>query len=239
MKKFTFFSITNQKPRSIGQSMVEFALALPILLLLIFGIIEFGRMLQAWLALENGARFAVRYAITGSYDPQYCQDAANALTGVYSPRQIFGKDYVDTGTVDDLNNADGPTDFDCRVSEGWVKNQSWHLTNREKEEVEILSNVLIDWARLPSIRDVALSGAVGLAYDPVEPTTGDYTEYLKYAYTVNDFDQVHRGNPSLPGYFDITTCSNRINLSGERFVFDENEAEKFCYEPYEDSAEGN
>ena len=48
-----------------GQGMVEFALALPILLMMVFGIIEFGRLLQAWLALENGARFAVRYAVTG------------------------------------------------------------------------------------------------------------------------------------------------------------------------------
>ncbi len=32
--------------------------------------------------------------------------------------------------------------------------------------MELLSSVFIDWARLPSIRDVALSGAIGLAYDP-------------------------------------------------------------------------
>jgi len=43
-----------------AQSMVEFAMALPVLLLLTFGVVEFGRLLQAWLALENGARFAVR-----------------------------------------------------------------------------------------------------------------------------------------------------------------------------------
>ena len=57
------------KRRSRAQGLVEFALALPVLLLLIFGIIEFGRLLQAWLALENGARFGVRYATTGEYNP--------------------------------------------------------------------------------------------------------------------------------------------------------------------------
>ena len=55
-----------------GQSLVEFAIALPILLLMVFGIIEFGRILQAWLALENGARFAVRYAVTGDFNSNYC-----------------------------------------------------------------------------------------------------------------------------------------------------------------------
>ena len=128
MNKFSFFPKSNQKKRSVGQSMVEFALALPILLLLIFGIIEFGRMLQAWLALENGARFAVRFAVTGSYDPQYCEEAANALSGIYTPQQILGDDYTNSGTVD-LINADGPTTFDCRVSETWVESQSWHRLN--------------------------------------------------------------------------------------------------------------
>ena len=68
-----------KKYRHPAQGLVEFALALPVLLLLLFGVIEFGRFLQAWLALENGARFGVRYAITGNFDPQYCDDAGAAL----------------------------------------------------------------------------------------------------------------------------------------------------------------
>src|SRR5512140_3187751 len=51
-----------------GQTLVEFALTLPVLLLLLFGIIEFGRIFQAWVTLQNAARTAVRYAITGQYD---------------------------------------------------------------------------------------------------------------------------------------------------------------------------
>ena len=70
------------KRRSRAQGLVEFALALPVLLLLIFGIIEFGRLLQAWLALENGARFGVRYATTGEYNPAYCSDAVDAFENV-------------------------------------------------------------------------------------------------------------------------------------------------------------
>jgi Flp pilus assembly protein TadG len=69
-----------------AQGLVEFALAVPILLMLIFGIIEFGRFLQAWLALQNGARFGVRYAVSGTFNPDYCDEAAAALglTGVHS-----------------------------------------------------------------------------------------------------------------------------------------------------------
>jgi hypothetical protein len=67
------------KQRTSAQSIVEFAIALPILLLILFGIIEFGRLLQAYLAIENSARFGVRYAITGAYDSQYCDEADAAL----------------------------------------------------------------------------------------------------------------------------------------------------------------
>ena len=61
MRKINFSSKLSSQTSPRAQSMVEFALTLPVLLLLIFGIIEFGRVLQAWLALENGARFAIRY----------------------------------------------------------------------------------------------------------------------------------------------------------------------------------
>ncbi|MEO8392912.1 MAG: TadE/TadG family type IV pilus assembly protein, partial [Chloroflexota bacterium] len=48
--------------------MAEFAITLPILLLLLFGIIEFGRIFQAWVTLQNSARAAARYATTGVYN---------------------------------------------------------------------------------------------------------------------------------------------------------------------------
>ncbi|HEX2621432.1 MAG TPA: TadE family protein, partial [Phototrophicaceae bacterium] len=49
-----------------GQTLAEFALTLPILLIMIFGIIEFGRIFQAWVSLQNAARTAARYASTGA-----------------------------------------------------------------------------------------------------------------------------------------------------------------------------
>ena len=55
-----------------GQGLVEFALILPVMLLLLFVIIELARVLHAWLAIENGARFGVRYAVTGEFDDDHC-----------------------------------------------------------------------------------------------------------------------------------------------------------------------
>jgi hypothetical protein len=59
--------------RSLGQSLVEFALVLPVLLLLLMGVLEFARLFQAWLTVENSARTAIRYAVTGSYETEYCE----------------------------------------------------------------------------------------------------------------------------------------------------------------------
>ena len=113
--------------------MVEFALALPVLLLLLFGLIEFARIFQSWLSIQNGARFGVRYAVTGEFNPAYCGLAGGALG--YSA----------------ADNADGQTD--CRVQPSYGG------------AFEDMTNELIDWARIPSIRDVARAAAVAILKD--------------------------------------------------------------------------
>jgi PKD repeat protein len=45
-----------------GQSLVEFALIVPILLLIVMGGIDFGRVFLGWVALNNTARVAANYA---------------------------------------------------------------------------------------------------------------------------------------------------------------------------------
>ncbi len=141
-----------------AQGMLEFALALPVLLLLIFGVIEFARILSAWLSVENGARFGIRYAVTGEFELSYCTAAGSAL-GL---------------SADDL--ADGQAD--CRVP-AWVGNN------------EIKESHLVDWARLPSIRETATDMALALAIDPA----------------------ALQGEPR---FFKVTVCSSRdANANGD------------------------
>jgi len=71
-----------QRARTRAQAMAEFALILPVLLLTMFVIVESARLLFAWLAVENGARFAIRYAVTGQFDPAY--DNVSACNNFYS-----------------------------------------------------------------------------------------------------------------------------------------------------------
>jgi Flp pilus assembly protein TadG len=62
---------------SRGQSLVEFALILPILLILMLGLLDFGRAVFAYNSVSNGARTAVRVAIVNQ-DPAAITAAAEA-----------------------------------------------------------------------------------------------------------------------------------------------------------------
>src|SRR5512143_2008226 len=63
--------------RHRGQALVEFALVLPVLLILLMVLIEVARLFSAWLIIENSAREAARYAVTGEFDPAHCADSDN------------------------------------------------------------------------------------------------------------------------------------------------------------------
>lgn len=51
-----------------GQSMVEMAIILPVLLLILFSIFEFGRILGAYMLVHDLARDGVRYGVVGMSD---------------------------------------------------------------------------------------------------------------------------------------------------------------------------
>ena len=57
-----------------SQGVVEFALAAPILLMMLFAIIDFSLLFSAWLLIQNISRQAVRYGVTGAWESAYCQN---------------------------------------------------------------------------------------------------------------------------------------------------------------------
>ena len=70
-----------------GVTALEFALIVPLLLLLVFGIVEFGRAYQARLTVTHAAREAVRVlAITD--DTTAAQNAAIAAATGLDPAQV-------------------------------------------------------------------------------------------------------------------------------------------------------
>ncbi|MGB7539762.1 MAG: TadE/TadG family type IV pilus assembly protein [Anaerolineales bacterium] len=91
--------------RTLGQSMVEFALILPVLLLMIFGIIEFARIFYSWLIVTNAVRTGERYAVTGEYMDKYCDDA-NSLVGDADAQECEDETHKQAGTGREYRNIE-------------------------------------------------------------------------------------------------------------------------------------
>lgn len=65
-----------------GQAIVELAIILPVLLIILFGIFEFGRVMNVYLVITSASREGARIAAVGntdSYIVQKIQDATSTL----------------------------------------------------------------------------------------------------------------------------------------------------------------
>src|SRR5436309_15897288 len=78
-----------------GQATVEFAVVVPLFVLLVFGVIDFGRLFFTQMTVQHAMREAGRFAVTGNHldDPKHpgkdlsrvdsiVQVAQNAATGI-------------------------------------------------------------------------------------------------------------------------------------------------------------
>jgi Flp pilus assembly protein TadG len=73
-------ALSRRSRRSRGDAIVEFALVAPTLLLMLFGVIELGRVLEVWLVVHNAAREGARAGVqvAPQTDPSStAQQAAN------------------------------------------------------------------------------------------------------------------------------------------------------------------
>ena len=93
--------------RSRGQSLVELALVLPVILLLVMMALDFGRAFYSWVTITNATRVGANYAAAnpsdaypnGPYTALVQNEALNSIcptiAGTYNPTYIDGPD---TGT---------------------------------------------------------------------------------------------------------------------------------------------
>ena len=75
-----------------GQSLAEFAITLPVLLLLLLGVLDLGRLFFAYIAVNNAAREGARYGAEFPYDTAGIINIAKrepdnlvTVTTVYNP----------------------------------------------------------------------------------------------------------------------------------------------------------
>jgi len=138
--------IANRK----GQTLAEFAISLPILLILLFGVIEFGRLFQSWVTIQNAARQAARFAITGQYhDDLTLHDSTTNPSGLL-PCTVDQRIYTDTTRLAPIhmpnNNATGDG-FDLDAFKVSVGGQVAFDALYSYSGGQLYRNV---WAKMPS-----------------------------------------------------------------------------------------
>ncbi len=206
-----------------GQTLAEFAITLPILLILMFGIIEFGRVFQAWVTLQNAARQAARYASTGQWDnTKYpmnlnlnsktpsdptsivpcVNDPYGSMVAQPSQYNYSGGDQRGTATTyKGVNVFQGGLESTFATWNGGLNCDPFNATHQEMRR---------DMGRILSIIDQARVGAAGLAIEqnylnaPSTPNTGSFSDQPWYA--VWDIPQPRSTQRS---WFNVVICSTR------------------------------
>lgn len=82
-------------PGNHGQSLVETALILPLMLLIAVFVIDFGRGIYYFSAVYNASREGARYGIINPDNYAGIDNAARRLTIGLDPSQLFVDTYVD------------------------------------------------------------------------------------------------------------------------------------------------
>lgn len=91
-----------------GQTFVEFALALPILVVLLFGIIQFGVAFHDYITLTDATRAGARKAaVSGSLDPSQRQGAV--IGAVRGSAQNLDQSQLDASVTSSWGHGDDVT----------------------------------------------------------------------------------------------------------------------------------
>ncbi len=97
-----------RKISQAGQSLVEFALLLPVLMLFLMVIFDLGRAAYYYSAINNAAREGARYGAVRWYDPlvtTHIRDSVERLTAALDARKIV------ITTIYSDSDADGKDDI--------------------------------------------------------------------------------------------------------------------------------
>jgi len=112
--------LARRSHRSRGQSLVEFALLLPVLIVILMGLLDFGRAIYAYNAVSEAARNGARVAIVNQTLADICQVAASRAVALGLPTTCAPNGNAGTQGVWVTNAATGTADactaINCRQS---------------------------------------------------------------------------------------------------------------------------
>lgn len=99
--------LLHRRHGSRGQSLVEFALILPIFVLILVGILDFGRAVYAFNTLNNAAREGARLAIVDQTSAHIQQFTAQQTGWLGVQPAGVSVDFRDPGDTTTANSCDG------------------------------------------------------------------------------------------------------------------------------------
>jgi hypothetical protein len=177
--------MTRAHRRTKAQAFVEFAIIVPLLLLALTAIIEFGYAFYTWAAVGEVARIATRYAVTGEFDRSYCVQAGAALG-------LSADDLVDSFADCKVPSSVANYEAETNQLEDWARLPSIRDAGMNGGSVGLLfdpgvSGNYTSFLANPFVRNGLLANA------------GFHSDY--------------RGDPTARGFISINVCSNRSNVA--------------------------
>ena len=97
-----------------GQGMVEFALMLPIVLLMIYGLMEMARLMRAYLTIQHAAREGARYAVTGQSTTGVVADRPSSIV-TKTRDAIAGLQIAPSNDTSSVEPSDNPFQLDVSL----------------------------------------------------------------------------------------------------------------------------
>jgi len=91
-------SPSERRQREKGQATVEFALVVVLLLLVLFGLVDFSRLFFAYATMSNGVREGARYGIVNPDDETGIIQQAEAMMVLVGGQAEVIVEFPDTGT---------------------------------------------------------------------------------------------------------------------------------------------
>lgn len=91
-----------RRPGQSAQSLTEFALILPLLMLILLGVVDFGRVFYYWTSIANAAREGARYGVT---HPTNITGSTVCGSGKADPSNVLYRVKQEAGTTIQLVDA--------------------------------------------------------------------------------------------------------------------------------------
>ncbi|HLL77592.1 MAG TPA: TadE family protein [Pyrinomonadaceae bacterium] len=143
-----------------GAALVEFALCATLFLTVVFGVLEFGRMLWVHNALADATRRAARYAVTRGKSNEPSSETQQAIKNV----AVYGNP---EGSGNPLVDGLAPGQVLITFSDDYGLGAGSVLVEIDKYEFRFVVPLLGTKMQMPAYRTALTSESAGFVPDPI------------------------------------------------------------------------